>query len=85
MGYLRPHRLRLVVVFVFAIGGTVFNIVGPKLLGQATTKIFEGIVAKYTAARLGRPIPPLDFAAIGHIVLILIGLYLVSALFNIHS
>jgi ATP-binding cassette subfamily B protein len=82
LGYLGPHRLKLGAVFVFAICGTVFNIVGPKLMGQATTKIFEGIVAKMTAMRLGRPIPAMDFAAIGHIVLILIGLYIVSALFN---
>src|SRR5437588_10647040 len=77
LGYLGPHRLKLGVVFVFAISSTVFSIVGPKLLGQATTTIFKGIVAKITAMRLGRPLPPLDFAAIGHIVLVLIGLYLV--------
>src|SRR5436190_2659285 len=86
LGYLGPHRLKLGAVFVFAICGTVFSIVGPKLMGQATTKIFAGIVAKITAARLGRPMPPMDVAAIGHIVLVLIGLYIVSALFtDIHQ
>jgi ATP-binding cassette subfamily B protein len=71
LGYLGPHRLKLGAVFVFAIGGTLFNIVGPALMGHATTMIFRGFVAKH-----------IDFAAIGHIVLILIGLYVVSALFT---
>ena len=80
--YLRPHRGKLGVVFAFAILSTLFNIVGPKLMGQVTTKIFQGLIAKFFAARAGRPIPPMDFGAIGHILLILIGLYLVSALFG---
>src|SRR3989440_6201871 len=82
LGYLGPHRLKLGAVFVFAIGGTLFNVVGPALMGQATTTIFRGFAAKHTAVRLGRPIPPIDFATVGHIVLILLGLYVVSALFT---
>ncbi len=81
MRYLKPHRWKFFTVFVFAILSTVFNIIGPKLMGQATTTIFKGMVAKFTAARLHQPIPGLDFGALGHIVLLLIGLYLVSALF----
>ena len=80
--YLKPHRLKLIAVLVFAIGGTVFSIVGPKLIGQAVTIIVEGTVAKFIAARQGRPIPALDFGAIGHIALTLIVLYLLSAVFN---
>jgi ATP-binding cassette subfamily B protein len=82
LGYLGPHRLKLGTIFVFAICGTLFNIVGPALMGQATTTIFKGIVAQHTAVRLGRPMPPLDVAAVAHIVLILLGLYVVSALFT---
>src|SRR6185437_7150927 len=80
--YLMPHRFKLAVVFVFAIISTVFSIVGPKLMGQATTKIFEGMLAKFIAVRLGRPIPSMDFGYIERIILILIGLYAVSAIFS---
>ncbi|HVC83511.1 MAG TPA: ABC transporter ATP-binding protein [Chloroflexota bacterium] len=80
--YLMPHRFKLAVVFVFAIVSTVFSIVGPKLMGQATTKIFEGMMAKFIAARLGRPMPSMDFAYIERIVLILVGLYAVSSIFS---
>jgi ATP-binding cassette subfamily B protein len=80
--YLAPYRFNLVVVFVCAVAGTGFNILGPKIMGLATTKIFEGVEAKYRASLLGLPIPNIDFTYIGHIVLILIGLYLISAFFN---
>ncbi len=80
--YLKPHRAKLGVVFVFAILSTVFNIVGPKLMGQVTTKIFAGVIAKVIAARAGQPAPTMDFAGIGHILLILIGLYAISSLFG---
>ena len=69
-------------MFVFAILSTVFSIVGPKILGKATTRIFENVLAKFTAARAHRPIPGMDFGYIGQIVLLLIGLYLISAVFN---
>ena len=70
-------RQKSVLVYVDAEGMD-----GPKLMGQATTTIFKGLVAKFTAARLHQPIPSLDFGAIGHIVMLLIGLYLISALFG---
>ena len=79
--YLRPHRAKLGVVFVFAILSTVFNIVGPKLMGQVTTKIFAGVIAKVMAARAGQPAPAMDFGGIGHILLILVGLYAISSIF----
>ncbi|PKH45389.1 ABC transporter ATP-binding protein, partial [Dehalococcoides mccartyi] len=55
---------------------TVFTIIGPKLLGNATTKLFEGLVSKVMNA----PGAGIDFTYIGNIVLILIGLYAVSAI-----
>lgn len=51
MVYLRPRRLKLFVVFIFAILSTIFNIVGPKIMGKATTKLFEGLMAKGTYAK----------------------------------
>jgi len=78
LGYLEPHRTALVIVIVAGVFGTVFNVIGPKILGTATTKIFEGYVAK---AR-GVPGAHIDFASIGRILLLLIVLYLVSAAFQ---
>lgn len=75
--YLRPYRLKLIIVILFAIASTVFSIVGPKILGKATTIIFEGLVSKISKVD-GAGI---DFKYIGNIILLLIGLYLLSALF----
>jgi ATP-binding cassette subfamily B protein len=80
--YLSPQIPQLVVVFLFAIAGTLFTILGPKILGQATTAIFNGVIRNYVAVRHHQPTHPLDFAYIGHIGLILIGLYATSAIFN---
>ncbi|AHB13759.1 ABC transporter ATP-binding protein [Dehalococcoides mccartyi] len=74
--YLTPYRFTLIIALVLAILGTVFTIIGPKLLGNATTKLFEGLVSKVTnAAGAG-----IDFTYIGNIVLILVGLYAISAI-----
>ncbi len=73
--YLRPYRAALILTIVLAVASTVFMIVGPKMLGNATTILFQGVVAKLTQA----PGAGIDFAAIGRIVLILLGLYVVSA------
>ncbi|HZS93748.1 MAG TPA: ABC transporter ATP-binding protein [Chloroflexota bacterium] len=80
--YLSPQKPQLVVVFIFAIFGTLFTILGPKILGQATTAIFNGVIRNYIAIRNHQPTHSLDFAYIGHIALILIGLYITSAIFN---
>jgi len=80
--YFGPYRNTLIVIMVCAVLGTVFNIVGPKIMGQVTTKLFEGILNKYAAARLGQPAPSIDFVFIGKVIFALIGLYVVSALFN---
>ncbi len=79
---LRPHRWPLAVVFLFAIASTIFNIVGPKILGKATTKLFEGVVATFVGANAfagtGQGI---DFAYIGNILLTMVALYLLASLF----
>lgn len=74
---LKPYRIGLILVIVFAIGSAAFNIVGPKILGNATTEIFEGLVGKINGTSSG-----IDFDAIGRILGILIGLYAISAGFS---
>jgi ATP-binding cassette subfamily B multidrug efflux pump len=80
--YFKPYRDALILILVCAVLGTAFNIAGPKIMGKVTTKLFEGVIGKFAAARLGRPAPSIDFLYIGKVILILVGLYLVSALFN---
>lgn len=75
--YLKPYRLSMLVVIIFAIGSATFSIVGPKVLGKATTKIFEGLMNKVSGNGLG-----MDFDYIGKILLILLGLYVISAIFS---
>lgn len=73
--YLREYRLTIVFVMVLAVASTVFSIVGPKILGKATTKLFEGIMAQITGSGVG-----VDFVYIGRILLITLGLYVFSAI-----
>ena len=80
-GYFLPQKFLLLIVLVTAIIGTVFNIVGPKILGLATTKLFEGLIAKYKALFMHQPAPGIDFNYIATVLLILLGLYVISAIF----
>src|SRR5216684_9189181 len=80
-GYFLPQKYRLLIVLVTAIIGTVFNIVGPKILGLATTKLFDGLLAKYQAKFQHVPGATVDFGYIATILLILLGLYIISAIF----
>jgi ATP-binding cassette subfamily B protein len=72
-----PYKVTIIIVFVFAVGSTVFSIVGPKLMGNATTKLFEGIVAQFSGTGTG-----VDFTYISQTLLLILGLYLLSALFS---
>lgn len=76
MGYMGRYKIGIVFVILFAIGGTVFNIVGPKILGKATTEIFEGLVRKVSGGA------GIDFEKIGEILIGLLCLYLLSAAFS---
>lgn len=76
--YLKPHRVKFIIIFLAAVASTVFSIVGPKVMGQAITKLFEGFLMKMK----GLPNAAIDFKYILNIILILIGLYVVSAIFN---
>jgi ATP-binding cassette subfamily B protein len=78
LGYLRPHRAALIVVIAAGAIGTVFSVLGPKVLGLATTKIFEGFIARAS----GAPGAGIDFAAVGRILLWLVVLYLVGNVFQ---
>lgn len=74
--YLGKYRIGLAVVMVFAVGSTIFSIIGPKVLSKVTTELFNGLVAKVSGSG------GIDFGRIGQILMWLLGIYLVSALFN---
>ena len=74
--YLSKYKLALIVVILFAIGSTIFTIVGPKILGNATTEVFNGIMSKLSGGS------GIDFTKIAQIAITLLGLYLLSAIFS---
>ena len=74
--YMGRYKIRFVMVFIFAIAGTIFNIAGPKILGKATTELYTGLVAKVNGTG------GIDFTKIGTILLWTLGLYLFSACFS---
>lgn len=74
--YLSKYKIGLIIVFIFAVGSTIFSIIGPKILGNATTEIFNGLVNKISENG------GIDFGKVGTILLTLLGLYVVSALFS---
>ncbi len=75
--YLSEYKISIIIVFVFAIASTIFMIAGPKILGKATTRLFEGVVGQIAGTGSG-----VDFVYIGNIVMILVVLYLASTLFS---
>jgi len=98
LNYFAPEKVLLIIVLVAAIFGTVFNIVGPKILGLATTKLFNNLIASFAVQVKNAvikkellqnpklpihlsPVPGVEFNYIGHIMLILLGLYIISAIF----
>lgn len=72
--YLSKYKFSIILVIIFAIGSTVFTIIGPKVLGQATTEIFNGLMGSLTGNS------GIDFKKLGNILLLLLGLYIVSFL-----
>ena len=74
INYISKYHVILIVVAIFTIGSTVFNIVGPKVLGKATTEIFKGLMSKLQGGA------GIDFERIGQIVLIMVGIYGLSML-----
>lgn len=76
MTYIGKYKFAVATVIVFAIGSTIFSIIGPKILSKATTELFNGLVAKIKGTG------DIDFDKIGKILLILLTMYLVSAVFS---
>lgn len=74
--YMRRFYVPIVMVIIFAIASTVFNIVGPTILGDATTEIFKGLVRKVSGGS------GIDFDKVKHILLMLLSLYVASAIFS---
>ena len=72
--YMSAFKIQMLFVVIFAIGGTVFNIIGPKILGKATTEIFNGLVSKVSGGS------GMDFEKIATILLTAWALYVTSAL-----
>ena len=76
LSYMGSYKIGLCFVLLFAAGSTVFNIFGPKILGNATTELFNGLVAKISGTG------GIDFGRIAQILLFLLGMYLLAALFG---
>ncbi len=75
--YMLRYKFRLILMLICAVAGTVFTIIGPKILGKATTELFNGLVAKIGGTG------EIDFGRIGEILIFLLCLYAVSALFSL--
>lgn len=76
LSYMGRYKIALIAVMIFAAGSTVFNIIGPKVLAKATTELFEGMMAKFAGTG------GINFQRIGQILLLLLGLYALSALLS---
>lgn len=74
--YLSKYKIALIIVILFTIASTVFSVVGPKILGNATTELFNGVISKYTGGA------GINFTKIGKILLFLLALYICSAIFS---
>lgn len=74
--YISKHKIALIVISIFAIASTIFAIIGPKVLGDATTEIYNGIISKIQGGT------GIDFKKIGQILLILLLLYITSTIFS---
>lgn len=76
MNYMKRYKIRIFIMLVFAVGGTIFNIVGPKILGKATTELMNGLMGKINGTG------SIDFSKIGTILATVLCLYAVSSVFS---
>lgn len=74
--YLKPFRIAIVFVIIFAVGSTIFTIIGPKILGNATTKLVQGLIAKYSGTGF------IDIDGIKHTLLLLLCIYVLSGILS---
>lgn len=73
---MKKYKIQLIIIIVFAIASTIFSIVGPKILGNATTELFNGLISKLSGGT------GIDFGKIASILTFLLCLYIISALFS---
>ncbi len=78
LGYLKPYRGKLIAVLFAAVLSTVFMVLGPKIMGNAITELFEGAYGKFN----GVPDAAIDFGTIAKLLLFLAGLYIISSAFS---
>lgn len=83
-GYMSKRSIAIIAVFVLAIAAVIFQIQTPKILGEATTEIFKGVMIGSQQMQAGQQVTefPIDFEKVGQIILIAIGMYVISAVFN---
>lgn len=83
-GYMSKRSIAIIAVFVLAIVAVIFQIQTPKILGEATTEIFKGVMIGAQQMQAGQQVTefPIDFEKVGQIILIAIGMYVISAVFN---
>jgi ATP-binding cassette subfamily B protein len=88
LGYFYPERFLLITIIIAAVIGMIFSIVGPKILGLATTKLFENLLASYLIQVRNKlnpslivPVPGIEFGYIGNVLLLLLGMYVLSSVF----
>ena len=74
--YIAPFRIAIILVMIFAVGSTVFHVIGPKILGNATTELFKGLMAKLQGTG------GIDYVALGRILTVLLMLYVISSLLS---
>lgn len=75
--HMAQYKIQLIIVFIFAIGSTIFSVIGPTILGNVTTELGNGFKSKIQGGA------GIDFTKIGKTLLLLLGLYIISALFSI--
>lgn len=83
-GYMSKRSIAIISVFVLAIAAVIFQIQTPKILGEATTEIFKGVMIGAEQMKAGKTVTefPIDFDKVGQIIMIAIGMYVISAIFN---
>jgi ATP-binding cassette subfamily B protein len=75
--YIAEFKALVLVVILFAVASTVFAIIGPKIIGRATTKLFEGVMGSIAGTGIG-----IDFQYIGNVMILALGLYLIASVFS---
>ena len=75
--FMKPYYKLILIVIIFAVGSTIFAIVGPKILGNATTELFEGVMRKLSGSG------GINFTKIRNIIVLLLILYVISMIFSI--